>query len=54
MDKSFNGRPYFFLKISNKICLLSSYLDNYDDFFNQPLKQRLTGRKRGEDENTKT
>ena len=37
--------------------LLSSYLDRYDVlnffFFNQPLKQWLTGKKIGEGENTK-
>ena len=48
----------FFLKISNKICyyvLLQTIHDviNFKFIFDQPLKQWLTGRKRGEDGNTK-
>ena len=53
--QSFHVTPYFFLIISNKMCCFS--LDRWWHnklrfFLNQPVKQWLAGRKRGEDKNT--
>ena len=58
--ENFNVTTYFFLKTSNKCVILSSYLYSWLHhkllrfFLDQLQKQWLTGRKRGEDENTKT
>ena len=46
---------FFLPKIANKMCykVLISTVDNVINFLDQPLRQWLTERKRGEDGNTK-